>query len=66
MSKGFTAANLYQKRHRNVFRKIAMTPSRDLDKVWLVFCTDKAMSDEKVDDDQTTVWLEGGRVVVED
>jgi hypothetical protein len=66
MSKGFTAANLYQKRHRNVFRKIAMAPSRDLDKVRLVFRTNKAVSDEEIDDDQTTVWLEGGRVVVED
>jgi hypothetical protein len=43
-----------------------MTPSRNLDKVWLVFCTDKAMSDEEIDNDETTVWLEGGGVVVED
>lgn len=43
-----------------------MTPSGDFDEVWLVFRADKAMSDEKIDNDETTVWLEGSRIVVED
>lgn len=58
--------NLLQTRHGNVFCEISMTPSRDLDEVRVGFCGNEAVSNEKVNDDQATVGLEGGWVFVED
>lgn len=43
-----------------------MASGRNFDEVWLAFSGNEAMSDEKVDDDEAAVRLEGGWIFAED
>lgn len=43
-----------------------MAPGRNFDELWLAFSGNEAMSNEKVDDDEAAVRLEGSWILAKD